>query len=65
VISTTINSNQRGIRIFYSDNQQVSYFEKRDALFKNDKWGCLNPELPCPHCQTKGHIRTQIVGLRK
>jgi transcription elongation factor Elf1 len=29
------------------------------------KWGTLNTQMICPHCQTKGFIRTTLVSLKK
>jgi hypothetical protein len=30
-----------------------------------ETWGPRNPAMICPHCQTKGHIRTKIVERKK
>jgi len=30
-----------------------------------DDWGCINPNLVCPHCQAKGQVHTEQVKLKK
>lgn len=29
------------------------------------KWGTLNAQMVCPHCQTKGYVKTTSVSLKK
>ena len=36
----------------------------RERILENS-WGALNPKIICPHCQTKGSVRTQPVKRKK
>lgn len=31
----------------------------------NSLWGSVNPALICPHCQTKGRVRTKAVKRKR
>ena len=34
---------------------------KKRELQQSSMWGFLKPEIICPHCQVKGHVRTKMV----
>lgn len=44
---------------FEEDTKKIEEF--KDRL----KWGEVNPEYVCPHCQTKGYVRLQSVNRKK
>ena len=41
--------------------QQREAFRVEEARNKNLWWGYLTPNIVCPHCQEKGHVRTKSV----
>lgn len=46
--------------------EEVKQFED-DRKRKNIEayWDSTNPALVCPHCQTKGNVRTKVVNRKK
>jgi hypothetical protein len=45
--------------------KQAARKAKLNQLNYNSNWGYLNPEIICPHCQTKGYVYTQTVNRKK
>ena len=38
---------------------------RQASLKAQSEWGLLNPAMVCPHCQTKGQVRTKWVKRKK
>lgn len=55
-------------RAEYEKKKQEEYeaYRKTNEQIKlNKELGIINPQLICPHCQTKGHVRTKSVKMKK
>jgi len=47
------------------DEEVNNELEKRKILAYELKFGKISPEYICPHCQTKGHVRTMSVERKQ
>lgn len=43
----------------------AGFWETVRAAGQDSKWGRVNPALTCPHCQTKGQVRTMLTTRKK
>lgn len=48
-----------------SQEERDAYFAKKREAAATLTWGSLNPNMICPHCQTRGRVRTTNVKLKK
>ena len=48
-----------------STEQRTKYDEQQKKIDDELTWGALNSALVCPHCQTKGHVRTMSVKRKR
>lgn len=48
-----------------SPEERKNYRLELRAREKNMKWGTISPAYICPHCQTKGSVRTKPVSRKK
>jgi len=47
------------------DFERQSGGKKPEGAGAGFLYGSLNPQMICPHCQTKGSVRTMIVKAKK
>jgi hypothetical protein len=45
--------------------ERATYLAKKRTAAATLTWGPLNPNLLCPHCQTRGKVRTSNVKVKK
>lgn len=48
-----------------SQEERDAYFAKKRNAAAVRTWGSLNPNMICPHCQTRGRVRTASVKLKR
>ena len=45
--------------------ERAAYLASKHDARENMLHGPLNPAMICPHCQTRGHVRTKTVDRKK
>lgn len=58
-------SRERAAYLRMSTEEKGAYLERKMDAERRAKWGWVSPAMVCPHCQTKGKVRTTPVTKKK
>jgi hypothetical protein len=65
ILGVVANQREQEALSKMSAEERAAYLAKKRATAATLTWGPLNPNLLCPHCQTRGKVRTANVKLKK